>query len=48
MLIERLRGLRLIYPDGSISNFAKTYLSQLILQKAKGKGGNRKEQTKTE
>jgi hypothetical protein len=48
MLVERLKGLRLIYPDGSISNFAKTYLSQLILQKAKGKGGRKEQGKQTE
>ena len=36
-MIARLRGLRLIYPDGSINNFAKQYLSSLIMQKIQGK-----------
>jgi hypothetical protein len=36
-LITRLRGLRLIYPDGSINNYAKQYLGQLIIQRIKKK-----------
>jgi hypothetical protein len=36
-MIARLRGLRLIYPDGSINNFSKQYLSSLIMQKIQGK-----------
>jgi hypothetical protein len=42
MMINRLKGLHLIFPDGTISNYAKTYLSQLILQKAQGKGRKEK------
>ena len=34
-LVERLSGLRLIYPDGTINNLAKQYLQTLIFQKIK-------------
>jgi hypothetical protein len=36
-MLTRLRGLRLIYPDGSINNFARQYLGSLIIQKIQGK-----------
>jgi hypothetical protein len=36
-LIARLRGLQLIYPDGTINSFAKQYLGQLIIQRIQGK-----------
>jgi hypothetical protein len=39
-LLTRLRGLRLIYPDGSINNFAKQYLGQLIVQRLKKKSAS--------
>ena len=32
-LFERLKGLRLIYPDGTINTFAKKYLQSVILSK---------------
>ena len=32
-LVERLSGLRLIYPDGTINNLAKQYLQTLIMSK---------------
>lgn len=34
-LIYRLKGLRLIYPDGTISRFASQYLNALIMAKLK-------------
>jgi hypothetical protein len=34
-LIERLKGFRLIYPDGTVNNLAKQYLQTIILQKLK-------------
>jgi hypothetical protein len=32
-MVQRLIGLRLIYPDGTISKFAKQYLQMTILSK---------------
>lgn len=38
VLFERLRGLRLIYPDGTICGHAKSLLSVMIMEKlSKGK-----------
>jgi hypothetical protein len=34
-LLSRLKGLRLIYPDGTISKLAKQYLSTIIMSKLK-------------
>lgn len=34
-LFRRLMGLRLIYPDGTINEFAKKYLQSLIMAKIK-------------
>jgi hypothetical protein len=34
-LIQRLIGLRLIYPDGSVCRFAKQYLQSVIIAKIK-------------
>lgn len=34
-LVERLRGLRLIYPDGTIHTLAKQYLQTIIMSKIK-------------
>lgn len=34
-LLTRLKGLRLIYPDGTIDNLAKQYLQSLIAAKIK-------------
>jgi len=36
-MLTRLRGLRLIYPDGSINNFAKQYLGAQIIFRIQGK-----------
>jgi hypothetical protein len=36
-MLTRLRGLRLIYPDGSINNFSKQYLGAQIVQRIQGK-----------
>ena len=35
-VVTRLIGLRLIYPDGSINNFARDYLQALIMAKLTG------------
>jgi len=32
-LFERLRGLRLIYPDGTINDYAAKYLQAIIMSK---------------
>jgi len=44
ILLQRLIGLRLIYPDGTINKFASQYLQSLIMSKLKGgqKGRPRK------
>jgi len=31
-LLKRLKGLRLVYPDGSINNYAKQYLHAMIMK----------------
>ena len=36
-LLDRLMGLRLIYPDGTINQYAKQYLQSIILAKVGGK-----------
>jgi hypothetical protein len=36
-LLNRLMGLRLIYPDGSINHYAKQYLQSIIMAKLGGK-----------
>jgi len=41
-LLNRLKGLRLIYPDGTLNSYAKQYLSQLIMLKLQGKRKNAK------
>lgn len=33
--VERLKGLRLIYPDGTINTMAKQYLNSIIMTKIK-------------
>ena len=44
-LIARLKGLRLIYPDGSINKVAQEYLHELALGKlSRGKGRPKKEE----
>lgn len=42
-LVHRLKGLKLIYPDGSISNFAKMYLQGIVKVKLKLSNASRKE-----
>jgi hypothetical protein len=41
-LLARLIGLRLIYPDGSINNYANQYIKKVILEKLNG-GKKKKE-----
>jgi hypothetical protein len=36
-VMTRLIGLRMIYPDGAINNFAKQYLQAIIMQRLQGK-----------
>jgi hypothetical protein len=36
-VMTRLMGLRMIYPDGSINNFAKQFLQAIIMQRLQGK-----------
>jgi hypothetical protein len=36
-MLSRLRGLRLIYPDGTINNYAKQYLAQVIILRIQGR-----------
>jgi hypothetical protein len=36
-VMTRLIGLRMIYPDGSINNFAKQFLQAIIMQRLQGK-----------
>ena len=44
-LISRLKGLRLIYPDGSINKVAQEYLHELAMGKlSRGKGRPKKEE----
>ena len=31
-LFERLKGLRLIYPDGTVNSMAKSYINQIIMK----------------
>jgi hypothetical protein len=37
-LLERLIGLRLIYPDGTVNNYAKQYIQSIIMAKLGGRG----------
>jgi hypothetical protein len=46
-LLTRLIGLRLIYPDGSINNFAKQYLQSIIMAKIKNVTRGRKPKEKS-
>ena len=39
-LLTRLIGLRLIYPDGTVNNYAKQYLQSIIMAKV-GKPGKK-------
>jgi hypothetical protein len=41
-MLNRLKGLRLIYPDGSINEYAKQFLASQIIQKISGKRKNAK------
>jgi len=36
-VMTRLIGLRMIYPDGNINDFAKQYLKAIIMQRLQGK-----------
>jgi len=38
-VMTRLIGLRMIYPDGNINNFAKQFLQAIIMQRLQGKKG---------
>ena len=47
-LLTRLKGLRLIYPDGTINDFARKFLQAQILAKlSRGKLGNKKKADKS-
>ena len=47
-LVHRLKGLKLIYPDGSISNFAKMYLQGVVKVKLKMSNTSRKKKDNDE
>lgn len=40
--LTRLIGLRLIFPDGSVSRYASQYLQSIILQKINSRGRQKK------
>jgi len=46
-VLERLKGLRVIYPDGSINSFARQFLQAQIMAKLKRKSPGRPKKTES-
>lgn len=44
-VLQRLKGLHLIYPDGTIDKMAKSYLQSIIMSKLRMAQGNAKKTT---